>query len=70
MQGVDLLEGTDLLSLPEDILQNIAVYFDLAEWVRGPAQACRLLHHMALPSVVLNYGMAERVKPGSLPLVY
>ncbi len=47
------LQVVRLLSLPLETLQDIALHFTLAEWVQGPAQACRLLHQMKLPRVDL-----------------
>ena len=56
------MQRVDLLSLPEDMLRKIAEHFDLAEWVRAPAQACRLFHRMELRSVEFDYLKAEPVK--------
>ena len=42
-----------LLSLPEEVLQDIATHFTLAEWVLGPVQTCRFLHGMELRRVDL-----------------
>ncbi len=57
------LQGVELLDLPEGILQEIARPFTLAEWVRGPAQACRLLHRMKLISVDLTCPREIWVRP-------
>ncbi|CAL5228126.1 g11203 [Coccomyxa viridis] len=44
----------ELLDLPEGILQDIARLFTLADWVQGPARACRLLRRMKLTSIDLT----------------
>ncbi|CAL5228128.1 g11205 [Coccomyxa viridis] len=51
--------GVDLLNLPEEILQNVARYFTLAEWIQGPAQACCLLYWLKLTRVDLNCHRVE-----------
>ncbi len=57
------LQGVDLLNLPEEILQNVARYFTLAEWIQGPAQACCLLYWLKLTRVDLNcHRVEERVQ--------
>ena len=60
------LQTLDLLSLPEEVLQNVARHFTLAEWLQGPARACRFLHCMELPRVDLIYYRAQFVKPEPL----
>ncbi len=47
------MQDVELLSLPEEILQNVARHFTLAGWVEGPAQACRRLRRLELPKVDL-----------------
>ena len=64
------LQDADLLNIPEEIVQQIARPFTLAEWVKGPAQACRLLHLMKLPRVDLTCikvrGKVEAGQPSPL----
>ena len=52
--GIWALQVTHLLSLPEEILQEVAGHLTLKEWEQGPAQACRLFHCIDLPRVELS----------------
>ena len=48
------VQVSPLLSLPEEILQNIASHFPLDEWVKGPAKSCHRLHSLHLPRIDLS----------------
>ena len=55
-------QGMGLLSLPEEIVQHIAMHFTLADWAKGPALACRQFSRVKLPRVDLVIG--DNVSPG------
>lgn len=62
--SVSTLQAAKVLRLPEEIMQNIAKHFTLAEWVQGPAQTCHLLHRMKLPRVDLKCSkVGDKVRP-------
>ena len=56
------MQGTDLLSLPEEVLQVVAEDFTLTDWVQGPARACKLLYRLKLPKVHLQSYHAKQVR--------
>lgn len=57
VDGIFAMQDMDLLTLPEETLQDIARHFTLKEWIQGPARTCHFLYAMELSNVDLTFEM-------------